>query len=346
MGAGGHGSGCVALPGTKAAPAPAPGVVPAVTPASEMTRDSGGTKGALSKGVGNNVKCGSWVIVVGLALAGCGRLGFDPVASEVLEADAPPDLQGPDAGPPELTLDAAVEAGSDAPCDGLPGALFCDDFENPDISRKWTFSPAVNAPTSSEGNAWKGERSMRGESQGGGAVVTGGAALASGVSEGMLYARVHVLVPAESEMPLRHIDFFDLYGPGIAHTPNSGSLSFSAVGDVPGAGNEGSLLVMSGEFDADGNNKVHIHELTAPNTLPRGRWFCLQVAAKYGEAGSLSVEIDGTRVLELATANTTVPGGYDKVVAPISFTWSGQGKATIFLDELAVGTEPIACATP
>lgn len=76
--------------------------------------------------------------------------------------------------------------------------------------------------------------------------------------------------------------------------------------------------------------------------LPLDRWFCVQLHFSIGASSVVETWIDGTPAGRLDGVDTLVAGGISNVHAGL-FTAVDGGVNDLWTDEMAIGTQPIAC---
>lgn len=240
--------------------------------------------------------------------------------------DATTDSGGPgDGGPDGAPSDADLDAPPPISClDTVPGALFCDGFEQ-SLRSRWTetvlrdgTATIVSAPVHDGVGALRGESTAAG---GTGAVF---AAELGDASSGSLYLRAWVQVPAG--VPVDQVVVLAL-----------GDTTNGWVNVTLESGGVVSLLV--------GNDA----SATRPGGGPgwaEGAWRCLRLEVDIADTGGavrLFAGDDATPIVEGTALDTLPPGNYDNLLAGVAFSAPSQGPTAVLVDDVAVGTAPIAC---
>jgi hypothetical protein len=219
-----------------------------------------------------------------------------------------------------LVEDDVLEAAGPVACEAR-GALLCETFD---------------APLGAEYSTWHGDAPIASlqdclVAQGAGALRYRSAAfdysqtrmrLASPVAGGPLYARFYAYFPAELTIP-EYLALFELWT--VEDGPED-KISVDAIGD--------------NQFEV---NVAGTTAFSAPGALMRDRWLCIELALDLTPTnGSLSLSIDGTKVIERA-GTATFPATPYSVAVIESVPSEGALDVEVAFDELIVATEPIGC---
>ncbi len=295
---------------------------------SQLARSSGESAGfrrRLNYSAGvlrlGNERSARWL--VGLALCACtdddvvaslaprvtldaGRLGMMPTPPALLdggENEADGEVRLP-------VLDAA---------DGECAALYCSDFEQ-ELEQADVVASAGSVVRSTE-RARSGQHSL-------GLAIDGAGATAAlmvrvpTVSAGELYVRVHVLVPATTQ--LRDI------------------VVLSLSDDV---GQEGiNVDLWDGErvelyLPAD-----QISDFSERGTVARDEWLCLTLHAEVDDADGEASLLRGTAVVaEVSGVDTLPPGGISRLGLGVTWSHAEQPAAELWIDDVVVSLEPLGC---
>jgi hypothetical protein len=237
-----------------------------------------------------------WLATCAFAATACGRIGFAALAS-----DAPGNG------------DASAAAGV---CPGIPGSLFCDDFENG--LGQWQTVGTVAITTSL---AHSGGHSLQATTNSAQEFSYATATPLPSLITGALYARAWFYVP--STLTLSHTNLFELGS-------SQGSVVFVVVGGIlnmfnPAAGG---------------------YSLNTGVAMPLDTWFCIeQDITISATAGEIAIEENGTEIGSSAPRSLdTLPGsGYQTVNVGMPFLTAPSGPGSLYVDDVAVGTQHIAC---
>lgn len=200
---------------------------------------------------------------------------------------------------------------------GCAGAsyLFCDDLEDPSLAA-WPSQFGVVQHTTSR--AHTGTGSLLASSDG---VLGGSATVAplSAVTSGELHARGWFYVP--SNFDILKFNLFQLAGDG------PGALAVVDQGDL------NAYLGVAGA-----------ETIYTTVAMPLDRWVCIGLDLVVADVGgSFAISIDGTQVGSVSNVDTLSPGGYEDVTAGMPYAAPGQEMGTVFVDDVAVDTQPIPC---
>ncbi len=197
-----------------------------------------------------------WVVI---ALSACGRVGFEGREDAAVVADdAPPDAL--------LPL-----------CDRVPGALYCNDFETPDLAG----ATRLGASAAHAAGAWTMTAAP-------GAQPRLQRRLSS-VASGALHLGGVVKIDGSGDVT----EFVVL---AQALSPQFVKISLDGV---------------SGDRAQVANLNVGNARQGAAGSLPRDTWFCYELAIDVGDAGSVSLRIDDVEVFTAWQGQSTLPaGGY------------------------------------
>ena len=246
------------------------------------------------------------LVIGGVVLAGCGRLGFS------------------DAGPGASSRDAAID-GSSASSTTI---LFSDGFE--DAHGGWTYTT----------NATRQSDTVH---RGTGALETGtsnGAASSSsqaykqftqvGIDHGVLAARAWFYLPSGTAQG--HIDLVRLSN--ATSPPNYGEATIVL---------EGGLNLYRNGPSANGSSS---ESKTSSSLLPTDQWTCLEIDVDVeSSGGSLDLSCNNRPIAHLASSfGTQVVNGFIELDVGQPFVGPEQtAGAALFVDDVAVGTGPIGC---
>jgi hypothetical protein len=246
------------------------------------------------------------VCVAAALLAGCGRLGFTERAGD--DADGASGRGDTSAGDDSSSLR----------CDQKPGVLFCDGFEGPNLDG-WT--DAYGALVRQTAIVHTGTAAARATSDGSQQAAGVGVAPYNGLSTGSLHYRAWFYVP--SGFAITKINLFTTYG---------------------NTGNDEVVFLVDQEelrvYSARGPRTI-----TSGTTMPRDRWFCIEVHIDIAASnGTVRLDLDGTTIGSGSGFSTLPAGGYTFLGVGTLFLPVGQGASTIYIDDVATGTQPLGCS--
>jgi len=242
--------------------------------------------------------------------------GVPPIdGGEDAGADGGTDAGPADAGPPDAGPDPTA-------CDdALSGAIFCDGFEGDDGFAAWTLAASTidGTVTRVTDVVYRGEAALRART----AAPSSRARLATAIpaaTDGELWARVYVYVPAASD-----VTHLDLLAVRENVDPYDGVVT--AMRD---------------------RTFLYVHEIpmgygTGP--LPsRDTWTCFEMQVVVSDtAGEIRLFLDGAMVVEQTGIDTLPPSGHGRFEVGLMFTSSTQPATTLYFDEAAVGTARLPC---
>jgi hypothetical protein len=238
-------------------------------------------------------------------LAGCGRLGFAP--PEVNTYDGGAGDAGPDDG-------SSVQA-----CPQKPGAVFCDGFEDPSLDA-WaqTVGSLVRQTAIVHTGTAAARATTDGSQQPAGINVTP----FDDITSGSLHYRAWFYVP--SGFAIDKIEMFSTNGSG------------SNLGTV--------FLVDQEELRVYAEPGLG-HTVTTGVDVPRDRWFCIEVHVDVDASnGGLRLDLDGTTIGSGSGFGTLPTGGYTYLGVGSLFLPAGQSASTVYVDDVAAGTQPLGCS--
>jgi hypothetical protein len=257
------------------------------------------------------------VALLSSGVLACLSLGCDPTIIIGL-AQA-----GGDASAPGMQTPA--DADSDAALADCPGAsspgLVCQGFESTDLgvtrlddTRGATLS--LDSDTVHQGSG--ALRFTANASESWSAVVYSFPPVTSGV----LYARAHYYIPAGS----------------VTGRINLMTLESEQAFNVD--------VNVTSALDAEAYLRVDASRYnSAPGVIPLDTWFCLQAALDIDDTGgALELLVDGTSVLVTPRDKDTLPpSGVNEAEFGILWTEAGQTASELYVDDVAIDTEPVSC---
>lgn len=245
------------------------------------------------------------LVVVSL---GCGRLSFDPLASDT-RADAAND------SPSELPLNCS-------------GRLICDGFESATLASSWS-SQTVNGNLVVDSvRTHRGTRALHVHTDAGvigdvrKAEILSSSQLPTNATPRILYARAWVYFPSP------HANAYNQF---ITFSNTSGN-GFSL-------GNR-DLNVITNHF-AGGD----FFE-SATTQVPLDRWVCFKYEAPLNQTGTVRSFVDGNEVTDIADPLTMPEGTMTQLY--LGLDWAGLSETIpaidVWLDDIIVDDAPISCA--
>ena len=242
-----------------------------------------------------------------MCLLGCGRVAFD--ARD--DANA---MLGDGDNPGDGALDVTA-------CDdGLPGVVFCEDFEGtPQLPGAEAQAPSFVTPDTT--NPYRGARSLHSR-------VTRtneqswlvGSPLAN-LTSGELYARWYLFVPgAPQSIDIASVHIIEQVAPfdGFHLGINGGGI-YAINRNMTGSG-------------------------VQPIAFPRDRWVCIQVRIVIAATnGSIETWIDEAVGPTTLNADTSPAAGFRNLHAGIYSAVPNTVPLDVWTDEVALGTMPIPC---
>ncbi len=271
------------------------------------------------------------------ALLSCGRLGYE-------ETTRPPFVDaGLDAGSFEVPAsgpDGAGDVGDDSGgistlcgSKALAGGLLCETFETPASVVDPTLSSGAGAERVTT-VVFAGNHSLRATvpnmmGQGGGAAYIT-RTLGSRRSEGPLFVRAFMFLPAESETRRDWLVMLKLFA--ADDSSSASKISFDLID------RDALQLAVNPAKQFPGS---------ATNAIPRNRWFCVELAVFLGAAGSPSsavqLYIDDALQLSVPQGTATVgPLGVNAIQFGLDVA-GARGTSEVFIDNVAAATERIGC---
>lgn len=232
-----------------------------------------------------------------ILLAGCGRLAFD---------EGSPDARG----------DRDARHDPDAVIAACPGAILCEDFEDPTypqwVDHLGTIGPDLGVV---HGNA----RSMRADNTAADLAAALSTTAFDGFTSGELYLRAWFFIP--SSLAITKYNLLDADG------------DVSATGPV--------FLVDQSE--------LRVYVPSASTTIvtgrlaPRDQWFCIQLHVTAGVAGAVELALNETGIATMSGIDTIPTGGYRTLGIGMLFMPKDQAAGTIYFDDLVASRDPVGC---
>jgi hypothetical protein len=211
-------------------------------------------------------------------------------------------------------------------CEGeLADALVCSGFEGTDVASGWTETTIIGSAsverTTDEAHIGRG--ALRAASFGADSVGVVSRELEA-VRSGTLYLRAHLFVPGE--VPTDTINIFFL-GDQPAPDPFTG-IDINIADGVP--------QLFSPQLNParqDGEGEI-----------PRDEWFCFRAELHVSDtAGSIELFVGDESVLRVDAVDTLPDDGVRLFRAGVDWSSEQTDPFEMYLDDIALSTEPIAC---
>ncbi len=267
-----------------------------------------------------------WVCVGGMCVQADGGVDAADAAPDAARdastadadaADARADADGAAADTAVADVDAAPD---DTACDDiLSGAFFCDGFEDATTDAwDWveTNDEVVDLSTSP---TYRGGVSLSSETSAPGGRAAVGKDFAP-IDSGELWIRGYFYVP--STFALDSVSFFYAFEDADPYD-----------GTSVGIGTDGAMQLY-----------VAPSIVTSGEVAPLDRWFCLQARIVVDDvAGSVEAWVDGAPALSMTGIDTRPANPISSALLGLERAGSSQPTATVYSDELALGTSMLPC---
>lgn len=260
---------------------------------------------------------------------GSGNGGTD--AGDVLDAGMP-DSGEPDSG---LTDSGTTDSGTADPvkpiwtedCPGIPEVLFCDDFEDGDISTKWDTPIHMRGSTArTTDQKHAGTYAMRATTSASTSTVQSRARLPVQAlghrKSGDLWARYFYYLPSSVTLTQK-------FSTGVISEHEDPFFGFSVVIYPDGVGLESGLQ----------------ESKNTSTTFPRDTWVCVEMHVRVdASAGSFELYMDSTLIPTGFTSLDTLPDqGYTNFEIGVHYADFNQGAITVYTDDVKLGTSRLGC---
>ena len=258
--------------------------------------------------------------------AGAGGNGDDAGNEPDAAVIEPPGDAATDAGVIEPPSDAGdADGGTIAiwpKCPERPGVLFCDGFEDPDMSR-WAY------PVFHNGTVTLASMPVR----------TGTASLLAKteVAAPGTEARWATDVLAHQKSGDAWLRFYD-WVPSTFTVTRHFSVGVMSEIEMPYMGFE--LRILPSLVDINATNGVF------PSTLsfPRDQWVCVELHVFIDpNVGVYEAYLDGVLAVRSPPTNTLPAGGFTAAEVGVHYADPNQGPVAVYVDDVAVGTSRIPC---
>lgn len=237
---------------------------------------------------------------------------------------------GRDAGAP----DAGFDAGPPSTLCPIPGAIFCDGFE------QW--DPAADA-----GRSDAGPRTWVRRVRDGGAVtvvteVNDGGDVYLGAKSAKMTTPTDVAQAAAVYGFDSPITTGDLWVRAFVYVPSTFELTgFTLLYLAPGTNGEGVAVQVAPTalmmlFEAPGQSEP------ADSALPLDQWACIELHIVVADSGSAELYLEGTSTGWWPT-DTLPTNGIQGVLIGMENPLDGQGPAEVFIDEVAISRSRLGC---
>jgi len=225
-----------------------------------------------------------------------------------------------------IPRDSSLGAAAPVSC-GDASALLCESFDNllPESYSTWGDGETTAGLVECQSQAGTGSLRIRAIDSG---YTQTRMRLQTPASGGELHARFYLRVESEGALPSQLI-VFELWD--------------QEEGDV---GDRTTVYLNESEalevFIGASNQTIQAEAMTP---LPRDEWLCVELNLELDDtAGSASLSIDGTSILQQAGIDTLPSDPISvAVVEGVPTAGSQNTEATLFIDELIVGTMSIGC---
>jgi hypothetical protein len=290
-------------------------------------------------------------------LAGCGRVGFESHTLGQRDAEPPgdgPDDMAQDAGrdaaqgdgagdpsknkPPESAdggyrpvdpgeaglpapdAGAAPDAGTDAggapsfSCSSYADSLGCSSFDDPSSDDVY-----LNH-TSGEGDVWIQDGVLHANTEGASADAYAGVDFPR-LYSGDLYLQLHVIFPSSGDLT---------------------SVNFVTLGNYNDSSDYGvELDVIEGKLAFNSSSDGFVY---GDHRVPRDQWLCMHAHVRLGNSsGSLTLDVDGSRVLSVSDWDTVPSDGTRVLHVGIDWTRRYQQSGRVRVDGFVLARRPVPC---
>jgi GH35 family endo-1,4-beta-xylanase len=222
------------------------------------------------------------------------------------------------AGMPGPGFDFGLETDCDT---SLNSASVCAPYESLGLSNWWTTIRGTGSVETTSTRAFRGKRSLQVNFTQNGQAAAGFTS-PTDLRTGTLYLRAMVFVP--TSVNVNWMNIFGLSERGAPYKGIAVTLRANGVAQVS-------------------SSVVTRENASGPNVFPKGQWNCVQLTVNIGSSGSAQLRINGTQVASLSQAATLPAGGHSLLFAGVTYADPAQTSATVFYDEVALGTTPLAC---
>jgi hypothetical protein len=227
--------------------------------------------------------------------------------------DAAPDDQDSGTPPTEIVSDH---------CPEVPGAIFCDSFEDATAAR-WKYKIEING-TAVRSNALKrtGEMALHASTT------------SSALGTGARFASVDLNGVKSGEIWMRWFDYLP------SSTVINKHFSAGVISEIvdPYAGLF--VTVRPGSVGIGGM----VPYLDGSNPFPRDRWVCVEIHAHVDPvSGFFELFVDGDKVVNSGLTNTVPADGFTSAEVGIHYVENGQGPVDIWVDDVILGFKRFGC---
>jgi hypothetical protein len=208
------------------------------------------------------------------------------------------------------------------------GALVCSGFETAQLGDEWPETHIENAAevTRSSLRAHSGAASLRAQSRDADSVAVVVARFAPQRS-GTLYLRAHLYVPDQQPTETMNVFF-------VGARPDPDLEPFVGM-DLNLE--QGALQLFSPQAEP--------RRQTGSYRIPRDRWFCLRAEIQIGDRAEVSVFADDQLALRATQVDSAPPEGVSMLRAGVDWSSEQQANFELFIDDLALDTQPVTCLT-
>lgn len=244
-----------------------------------------------------------------LVLAACG---------EVKQA---PSVDAPAGDAPAGDAPAGDAPAGDAPlarCQDRPGVMFCDGFEDAGLAAWPDLRGAIVQQTNLK---YRGAGALQAMSNLPQDTAAATVRPFGSFTTGDIYLRAWFYVPTGPAV-ISKVNLLDIYG-----GPGDGMVVLV---------DQNRLVVFAAPSATT---------LTTQLTVPRERWFCVELHVAVADAGgSVRLDVDGIERAAATNIRTRPDPGFSGLSVGTLFLAADQAPLTIYVDELALGTQPHGCS--
>jgi hypothetical protein len=208
-------------------------------------------------------------------------------------------------------------------------ALVCSSFESAQLSDEWPETHIENAAEVARSTlrAHSGEAALRAESRDANSVAVVVARFGA-LHAGTLYLRAYLYVPDQQPTETMNVFFV-----GSRPDPDGADPFVGLDLNLE----RGALQLYSPQAEPQ--------RQTGSSRIPRDRWFCLRAEIELGLRAQVSMFVDDQLALHATLIDTAPPEGVSMLRAGVDWSSEQQASFEVFIDDLALATQPIACLT-
>jgi hypothetical protein len=234
-----------------------------------------------------------------------------------------------DSGPIDSgTTDSGADSGVDPrwteDCPGVPGVLFCDDFE--DNLAKWNYPVHMRGTTAVTMDYKRaGSYALRASTSESTASVQSqarrGVKAFDHRASGDLWARYYYYLPSS-------VTLTEKFSSGVISEYEDPFLGFSVLIFPDGVGLE---------------SRSTTRKITS-TTFPRNQWVCVEMHVQiHASAGLFEFYLNGTQITAITGLDTLPDQGYTSFEIGVHYANFNQGPLTVYADDVMLGTTRLGC---